>query len=233
MGGLHINKMKIQIPDNFMGKPIEGAMERALAQPEPPKPVVTTAPSLDGFVYVPSIKLYVAKQRELHGKDWNDCQSVLHSRGDKMLSPFEFVEFIKHLRTKDDGESKIILDEIYKVGGNWRSEWLGAKFEQGGSGLVMKYYIFDNSGIKEEAYTLKNVLMQDKKPGINLESWLADNEQGLPKSSIGNGELYYWYPRDGRVAGFDADSDWADLYCDRSPTGTDPSLGVRAVRKKI
>jgi hypothetical protein len=39
--------------------------------------------------------------------------------------------------------------------------------------------------------------------------------------------------KDKYVARFDANSNWADLYCDRLPTGRSDSLGVFVVRKKV
>jgi hypothetical protein len=185
------------------------------------------APSLDGFEYVPSIGIYVSKGRELLGSNWNDCQTALHQRGDKMLTIHEFVEFLKHLKAKNDEEARGILDEIYTVRSPWRNEWLDAKFENGN----MKYHVFADGDIKENSQPISaGVLMQNKIPGINLEAWLNDNYFGLPKSNIPDGNLYYWAPVEGAVAWFDANSNGADLSCDRDPSDTNPSLGVRVGR---
>lgn len=223
-------KMAIEIPDNWMGEPIQGSMKKILAQKkqEPQQPVQTNTPNLDGFEYVPSIGLYVSKQKELHNKDWNESRTELHSRGDRMPTPYEFVEFIKHLRGRNTDEARGVLDEIYKVEGNWRSEWLDARF---GSG-VMKYHIFGDGRIEEKEHNLAGVLIESKTPGINLDAWLNENEFGLPKSNVGDGQLYYWKPVNGRVAGFDADSNRVYLDCDRNPDYRVTSLGVRAVRRQ-
>ena len=221
--------MEIEIPDKWMGEPIKGSMKKVLAQKEQvsKQSAEAKAPNLDGFEYVPSIGLYVSKQKELHNKNWNESRMTLHARGDRMPTPYEFVEFSKHLRNLDTDEAKAILDEIYTVRTPWRSEWLDARFDS----ATMKYHVFGDSGIEERAHSLAGVLTSDETPGINLDAWLGDNEHGLPKSNIQKGQLYYWHPRDGRVAWFYANSGRAYLICDWDPDGRGASLGVRAVRR--
>ena len=229
----------IKIPKTFMGKPIEGSTKKALGGninnsnglPLTGQPTSGNAPDISGFEYVPSAGIYVSKARELKGKNWNDCQGGLHARGDRMPTPYEFVEFIKQLRTKNDSESKQILDDIYKVGGNWRAEWLGAKFEVDGNNVKMRYHEFNSGVIVERVKDLTGILMGDKTPGISMDSWLQDNESGIPKLSNPTGDLYYWCPRNGTVAGFGALSGRADLGCYWYPTYSNPALGVRAVRR--
>ena len=220
--------MKIEIPDNLFGKPIKGAMEKVLAKESPGEDEAgTDAPSLGGFEYVPSIGLYVEMQKEFHGKNWNEATQELHSRGDRKPTPYEFVEFIKHLRMKNTDEARAVLDEIYSVRDPWRAEWLDARFDSG----AMKYYVFGDSGIEEKTRNLTGVLMDDKFPGINLETWLSDNEFGFPKNNIDRGLLYYWKPADKKVARFGANLGRAVLDCYGDPDCRSASLGVRAVRR--
>ena len=67
---------------------------------------------------------------------------------------------------------------------------------------------------------------------ISLDDYLNNNHtfQGLPNKNIKDGELYYWNPVSGSVAGFDANSGGASLDCDRYPSSSNDSLGVRAVK---
>ena len=75
-----------------MGKPIEGSTKKALegsannsnGLPPTGQPTIGNAPDISGFEYVPSLRLYVSKVRELKGKNWTDCQAGLHTRGDRM-----------------------------------------------------------------------------------------------------------------------------------------------------
>jgi hypothetical protein len=225
--------MGIEIPKKIFGREVEGAMERALAkkeaQPEPTSSP-TNAPSLDGFEYVPTIGLYVAKEKEMFGKNWDECQTDLHNRGDRMPTISEYVEFINHLRAQNTDEAIKILDEIYTVRGPWRSEWLDAKFSVDNDTTIMIYNTFTQQGIELATVNLQGILAQDKKPGIDLDLWLADNEYGVPKSTISDGDLWYWHPRNNSVARFVADSGRTLLGCDGDPSGRLASLGVRAVR---
>ena len=52
------------------------------------------------FIYVPSINLYVRKQRTLQGKNWFDAHKELQGRGSRMLTPIQFVEFLKYAKGK-------------------------------------------------------------------------------------------------------------------------------------
>jgi hypothetical protein len=100
--------------------------------------------------------------------------------------------------------------------------------------LQMVYHTIDANGKPVEKFeTLQDCLMSDKTPGIDFDHWIENaNEQGLPMENSPDGKLYYWYPRDGRVAGFFAGSDRTVLICGRDPTNSNPQLGVRAACAK-
>ena len=81
---------------------------------------------------------------------------------------------------------------------------------------------------------LEDCLMRDKTPGIDLDYWLNNaTSQGLPTQNIPDGDLWYWYPAIGTVAGFSVDSGGAVLYCVRFPQYSDSSLGVRRAKIKV
>jgi hypothetical protein len=225
--------MGIEIPKKIFGREVEGAMERALAKKDDKEPEspLTDMPSHEGFEYVPSIGLYVAKEKEFFNNDWNQSQTELHERGDRMPTISEYVAFINYLRTQNTDEAKTILDEIYTVRSPWRLEWLDAKFSISSGNTQMRYHVFTPLGIEQKNVELKDILMEDRKPGIDLDSWLVDNEYGVPKSSVEDGNLWYWHPRNGAVARFYANSGWTLLNCGGDPAGRDASLGVRAVRR--
>ena len=186
------------------------------------------------FDYIPSINLYVAKEKKFHGKNWFESQNLLQKEGEKMLTPYEFVEFLKY--TKEN--NKEVYDEITSVKSPWRAEWLDADFKVKNGVLHMNYSVFDEKGkIIEKSEVLdKNTLMKDKTPGISLEDYIFNNStsQGLPSTDVKKGDLYYWYPRsdDNSVARFDADDVGAGLNCDRNPSNRYVDLGVRAARRE-
>ncbi|MFH1711320.1 MAG: hypothetical protein ABH840_03340, partial [Nanoarchaeota archaeon] len=74
--------MKIQIPEQFMGRKIEGAIERVLGKKseqkqETPEQDDSNVQDLSGYIYVPSIKLHVAKERTLPNLTWAKTQEEL------------------------------------------------------------------------------------------------------------------------------------------------------------
>ncbi len=185
-----------------------------------------------GFIYIPSINLYVAKERSHLNKDWFECHKLLQANGERMLILPEFIEFLKY--------AKINLPEIYKkitgLGETWRAEWLDADFEVKKGKLCINYnHILDSSGnlIPHNSEPLdRDTLMKDKR--ISLDDYLNNNHtsQGLLSKKIKSGDSYYWYPRNDNnsVARFYAGSDGTSLGCLRSPSYQDSVLGVRAVR---
>jgi len=224
---------------------VDGNVDKYNIQPTPqtapvqPNAVNTNAQVTAGFIYVPSINLYVAKERTLQGKNWNDCHKELHANNYRMPTIKEFAEFLFYLKANPNGvpdtsaqEIRETLDEIITIRSPWRSEWLDAKFEKQ-KGMYVSYYKFDSSGnIIQEQEKLEDYLAKDKTPGIDLDSWINDStKQGLPKPKTAKGDLYYYYPRENTVARFVANSGWAGLDCGRYPTYTYPSLGVRAIRR--
>ena len=186
-----------------------------------------------GFIYVPSINLYVAKQRTLIGENWFDTQEALHSNNQKMLTIPEFIEFLKYTRENNQD----IYKEVTEVRNPWRSEWLDADFKTKGENLIINYHVFDeNRKITKKSKVLdKDTLMKDKIPGIDLASWLNNStEQGLPKKDSKKGSLYYEHPKadNDSVAGFVADGGGAGLCCDGFPSVAYSYLGVRAAKQR-
>ncbi|MFZ5955778.1 MAG: hypothetical protein ACOYT4_05110 [Nanoarchaeota archaeon] len=191
---------------------------------------------LEGFIYIPSINLYVAKERSLNGKNWNEAHEELQKQGNRMLIIPEFWKFIDYLKNEypDRAEAQKILEDIFKVG-NWRAEWLDAHFEKKGKDLYVNYYHEFKNGklIPKCSEKLESCLMEDCYADLN-----SINNQGLltQKSSqnyILGQNSYFYHPRNNKVARFDADSDWADLGCYGDRSVSDAVLGVRAVREGL
>jgi len=237
-----------------MGVPVNSAtLERVLKgtasapKTQTPQVPAQNATPQNGYIFVPSIGLYVAKQRTLQGSDWYNCHKQLLANGERMPTIPEFVEFLKYLRAnptgvKDAPQSEVesILDDILTVKAPYSGEWLDADFKVKGKLMSKKLYINYNHELKggnlepKNSELLEESLMKDMTPGIDLDSWLNNpTKQGLPQKKISKGNLYYWYPRDddNSVAGFVANSDGASLYCDGTPGGRGAGLGVRAIRR--
>ena len=234
--------MRIEIPKTFRGREVEGAIERVLSkqkaqetqpsnQPVPP----VNASNLDGFIYVPSINLYVAKERSLLGKNWYDSHKELHKQELRMPTLPEIGETIFYLRdNQNNPELKQVYDDILKkTQSGWHGEWVNAKFKIDDKKYVQTVTGIDSNG--ELVYSnLEEITCFDNNCYVDITTQNNVDKQGLPTvkssdNSYKQGEnLYFWYPRDGSVAGFVADSDRAGLGCDGGPGGRDDALGVFA-----
>ncbi len=129
------------------------------------------------------------------------------------------------------------FNDIYAVKNPWRAEWIDADFKVEDRKLYLKdNHILDKDGNLISSRTRKlqkNILMQNKTPGISLTDFLTNpTQQGLPNKETKKGDLYYWHPLsdNNSVARFNAVSCGAYLSCDRSPSNWYANLGVRAVR---
>ena len=194
------------------------------------------SPSIDGFIYVPSISRYVSKGLKHKSKNWFDAHQELHKEGYRMQTMPEFIEFIKYLRTgySNRQEAEQILDEILTKRDPLRAEWLDADFKIMNNGLYINYLHESKKNSlqpKHQELLHSDTLMENKTPGINLEDWLNNpTSQGLPRSNIQNGSLWYWHPRSETVARFVAGSGRVDLSCNGDPLFSGELIGVRPSR---
>ena len=182
----------------------------------------------------------IKMKKSLFNRNWNEQHEQLSQNGMHMLTIRKFADFLTLLKTGKayDGngnrisQQKIdsILDEITALRNPWRAEFLDALFEEKNGVLHINYnHRIKNGKLQALNSEPLDCLMQDKTPGINLDSWLKTaDKHGLPTTRTKNGDLRYWHPRANRAAGFVADSDWAILDCYRYPEDSDSSLGVRA-----
>jgi hypothetical protein len=222
-------------PLNSIYKLNPNTIEKSFTEPkievQSDKPIIQqTGKDTTDFDYVPSIDLYVAKERIHFGKDKPECHNLLHTNNEKMLNPLEFVEFLKYAQTN--------LPEVYKditeARSPWRSEWIDADFKVENGELFLHSHIFDKDGkiipIKRELD--RDTLIQNKR--ISLEDYIENNHtsQGLPSKNVKSGDLYYWAPMkdNNSVASFLACSDRTILSCNEYPSNQNSGLGVRAVR---
>ena len=239
--------MEIKIPKTFMGKPVAGSLERVLAglntnpqNPQPQTSPLVNAPNLDGYIFVPSIGLYVAKQRTHLGLNWNQTHEELQKENLRMPTIPQFLEYLKFLQNgySDRNEAEIILDDILKTG-DYRGEWLDAKFTKPGADLFYNYEHYEH--VLRKGLTT-NCKCDKLEPCLKEDCWAdifgSANSQGLPTQKLGNNyeqgkNAYFWYPRENRVARFAANSDRANLYCDGIPTDAISSLGVFACAEGV
>ena len=175
-----------------------------------------------------------SRQKVLLGKNWFETHEGLQKNGARMLTPAEFIEFLKYIKATD----KNLYNEITEVRNPLRAEWLDADFKTKGEDLYINTnHVLNENGIlvpKNSEILDKNTLMKDKNPGISLDDYIMNNHisQGLPSKDVKSGDLYYWSPGkdNNSVARFGADSGGADLGCSGDPSFGDSNLGVRPVK---
>ena len=220
------------MPKDWMGVPIEGAMERALAEAEKQEAQTqqqasqTTAQNVEGMVHIPTANIYFAKKRTHPNLTWYKAHEALALENRRMPTIEELRLALSYFKSSNDNELKTLYNEITQVRDPWRANWIDAYFEQRDDGL---YMLTKN---KTHSEKLEDCLMEDKLPGISMASWLKGTNvtsQGLPKSNISNGKLYFWHPRVDRIARFVANSAGASLVCDRFPDYRNSGLGVFGV----
>lgn len=193
--------------------------------------VANTAKEKDGTDYIGSI-------------NWEDALKLNLALGNTTLTPRQGMDLMYDLRQGFVGRKKIydakgkeldkkivrkMFDEIWGVREPWRAEWLDARFvEDGGMKMLYGHELDVNSNLNPQYNEpLEDCLTED-----NLVNVRSANRQGMFTKSSDKGDFYFYYPRDGAVARFDAFSDGALLCCDRNPSDRITSLGVRAVRAK-
>ncbi len=192
-----------------------------------------TEKDLDDFIYVPSINLYVAKQKTHLGENWFNCHKELQKNNKRMLIVPEFNEFLEYAKINFPE----IYNEITEIREPWRAEYLDASFEFKNKKLyINSAHVLNSKGdlIPMNSEILnENTLMQDKEPGISLENLLeSSTNQGFPNKNVKSGSLYYRYPRSNNnsVVRFNVDNHRAYLLCDRNPSNRFSYVGVRAVK---
>ncbi|MBI2452554.1 hypothetical protein HYV50_05795 [Candidatus Pacearchaeota archaeon] len=222
--------MKIQIPDKWLGEPIEGSMKRVLSAQETEEieqPLKTEQPQpTQGFIYVPSLKIQIAKQHSCLGKNWYQSHEELQNQGLSMPILPEFIEFRKYLEANPTQENQAIFEEIFAIRDPWRAEYLDAFFVKKGREIYINYNhkIVNGKLTPQNIEPLEKCLMKDC--NIDLNSF---NKQGLPTKK--GTDFFYYFPRENTVARFFANSGRAFLDCFGYPENSYSSLGVRAVRR--
>lgn len=92
-------------------------------------PLEGRAEEIHGYIYVPTIKLYVAKEKSLYGLSWYRAHEELHKQGLQMLTIRQFIDFVLYLKENPSmPDAKKILDEILTRRKPYGAEWLDAYF---------------------------------------------------------------------------------------------------------
>ena len=185
------------------------------------------------------VDLLVPFKRTHLTESWSECRTPILLANEQGYMPtirqhLDFLELIKSGEAFDENGNKIdskrlqrLFDEITAPRNYQTWEWLDAKFIRG----TITYHSIEQDGsVKEIAENLDDCLMEDKNPGISLDSWLKTaNSHGMPTENTQDGSFCYLFPRGGwAVAYFSGNC----LICIRDPDSPDDSLGVRVTKIK-
>lgn len=109
--------MRIKIPDTFMGKPIQGSMEKLLESQEnrqessqsPQRLELSQNINRSDYIKIPNTSILISK-REIHkGKNWEETHYALAQDGLFMPSPAIFMDYF--LKVKEAAEGKLSLKD--------------------------------------------------------------------------------------------------------------------------
>jgi len=191
--------------------------------------------------------------KDANNKNYEDTHKFVLKQGVYIPTPQIFmthfqnvVKAFKERKNKNgskllDGKGNIIsgndLEDLYKhltkdhiatyggQAGAWT--WLNAGFKNGNLETVMGV---NSKGLTKNIVPLDAYLKEDAYVNFDFNSQgLAKANSKCANQAYSQGEnIYFWQPREGAVAWFNAGSDRAILSCSWYPTGSDSSLGVFA-----
>ena len=197
------------------------------------------------YVKVPNTNTLIAKFEpdESKGLTWEKTHYKLAENGLFMPAPALFMPYFMNVIDAYNGKIQLYdglgnqinrkeVEDIYKHltinhVNNGAYSWLDALFkEENNFWYIETEHRVINGKLKGTRQPLEICLMEDCYVSLDF------NKQGLAIKKSNNQEyeqgknIKFVYPKDGTVAGFVANSDWADLDCYRIPQDSSSDLGV-------
>jgi hypothetical protein len=195
-----------------------------------------------GWLYVPSIGMGFAPNLTGFESNWYDSHKLARQHDYIMPSPDETWELIFEAKANLDKPEFRKIYEFFteKTPKNtWHGEWQDAYLKEEAKKMYMHRFKEINAQGEPEFHPGVDItgtyLANDGYANISQRANITS--QGLckvtdQKADYTKGEnIFTWYPRNGSVAGFYADSDRAGFGCDWDPTYSILSLGVRFARR--
>lgn len=177
---------------------------------------------------------------------WFDSMKLAYFLGGHATTNRQLIDFKKLLEAGIKEKKKVfngkgnrlpreylqrVHDEIFARREPYRGEWLDADFKvvNGVLRINHSHIVVNEKLIPKHSDVLISQKLDDGY--VNQRSF---NHQGIAEKLCDESEIYQVFPigDNNSVARFDAGSGWAGLNCDRNPSGTIASLGVRLVAPK-
>ena len=129
-----VNPFYQRVGEQYLARKKEEGLNPALVSqpavsPQENKSVLTK----EGYIYVPALGFYVAKERIYLEKDFNECQDLLHKENAKILNIDEARKFLIYTKKY----ALDIYNEILDVRVPNRSEFIDANFKLKGNYLYL------------------------------------------------------------------------------------------------
>ena len=201
------------------------------------------------YVQVPNEDFIIAIAETDKGLNYYNANKVVMQRGLFVPDVREFMSFHNHVIDAYKNKKTILGADGNPISDKTKKDLYRQLTEDCWTWLNGKFIIKDSKRALEKIIGLdsKGKLITNEEP---LEDCLMSdsyvyftklNGQGFPnisskysKQDYQKGKnIYFYFPRDGAVAGFGAYSGGADLDCSGYPSSSYGSLGVRAVRRDV
>jgi len=203
-------------------------------------PIQTTPTK--GWLYVPSVGMEFAPTLDGLNSNYYEAHNLVISKNLIMPSPEETWALIFEAKAN---LAKPEFRKIYEFftektpQSTWHGEWQDAFFkEENGRMYMHRLKSFDGKGEPEfhKGIDITGTYQtsdgySDISKRTNITSQGLCNVQDSRTSYVKGENIFNWYPRNGKVVRFRADSGRAVFYCDGSPTYSGASLGVRFARR--
>ena len=243
----------MKLPEKIFGIETEKAYEEYLARsktkkPKPRTPANPVRPPANinqrDYIRIPGTNTLIAREETNKGLNWDDTHFTLQDSGlympsQKLFMPYflNVIEAAKGNTTLYDGANNPIprdeAEDLYKYltsghrDGCWT--WLDAKFEkEGSSWFIETDHRVAQGSTSKTRMPLEACLREDAYVELDFNSQGLATKKSTDQDYKQGENIYYWHPRDGTVARFNAGSGWADLICGRDPSGSYAELGVFA-----
>jgi hypothetical protein len=195
-----------------------------------------------GWLYVPGIGMEFSPVLEGLNSNWYDAHRLVKSKNFVMPSPDEtwalFFEAKAQIAKPEFRKIYEFFTQKTPVN-TWHGEWQDAYFKVENGKIYMHKLKGFNSKKEPEFHQGVDItgtyLTKDCYANIsqkaNLTSFGLCKVEDSQNNYVVGENMHFWFPRNGSVARFGANSDRAFLNCDRAPTSANPSLGVRLARR--
>ena len=245
--------MKLNIPSGIAGIDGKTAYEKIMNEKEPEankniNPVFFSGNFVKSdYVQIPGQNFVIAIAETDFGLNYENANKAVLKRGLYVPYPKEFMAFYNHLINSykdkkpifDAGGNSLpdkVKEELYTQLTSNCWTWLNGKFNISGKKNSVDYVVGldSNDNLLTKTENLEDCLMEDRYidfTKLTKDGLASINSKASNQKYVKGENIYFWFPRNERVARFYSGDSGAALNCDGDPSGRVDNRGVRAVRR--